>query len=48
MIKKEKSLYKVESESGKNLGKYKTEKEAKKRLQQVEYFKHKSLIKGMK
>lgn len=41
MIKKEKSNYKVESKSGKNLGKYKTKKEAEKRLKQVEYFKHK-------
>lgn len=29
------------SVSGKNLGKYKTKKEAEKRLKQVEYFKHK-------
>lgn len=42
MIKKEKSGYRVVSESGKNLGgPYKTKKEAEKRLQQVEYFKHK-------
>jgi hypothetical protein len=40
MIKKVKDGYKVLSEKGKNLGgPYKTEAEAKKRLQQVEYFK---------
>ena len=32
--------WQVQSEKGKNLGTYKTEKEAKKRLQQVHYFKH--------
>jgi hypothetical protein len=43
MIKKTESGYKVVSEKGnKNLGgPYKTKKEAEKRLQQVEYFKHK-------
>jgi hypothetical protein len=42
MIKKVKGGYKVTSEKGKNLGgPYKTMAEAKKRLQQVEYFKHK-------
>ncbi len=42
MIKKESGGYKVVSEKGKNLGgPYKTKKQAKKRLQQVEYFKHK-------
>lgn len=47
MIKKFGKLYKVLSESKdksgkhKNLGSYKSEKEAKKRIQQVEYFKHK-------
>jgi len=43
MIKKVKEGYKVLSEkSGKNLGgPYKTREEAVKRLQQVEYFKHK-------
>jgi hypothetical protein len=41
MIKKVKEGYKVLSEkTGKNLGgPYKTKEEAKKRLQQVEYFK---------
>ncbi len=44
MIKKTKSGYKVVSETGKNLGgPYKTEAEAKKRLRQVEYFKHKKI-----
>jgi hypothetical protein len=43
MIKKVKEGYKVVSEkAGKNLGgPYKTKEQAKKRLQQVEYFKHK-------
>jgi hypothetical protein len=43
MIKKTEGGYKVISEKGnKNLGgPYKTKKEAEKRLQQVEYFKHK-------
>jgi hypothetical protein len=42
MIKKVGGGYKVLSEKGKNLGgPYKTKKEAEKRLQQVEFFKHK-------
>jgi len=42
MIVKEKEGYRVKSEKGKNLGgPYKTKAEAQKRLQQVEYFKHK-------
>lgn len=42
MIKKTGSGYKVESKTGKNLGSgYPTKKQAEKRLQQVEYFKHK-------
>jgi hypothetical protein len=42
MIKKAGGGYKVLSEKGKNLGGlYKTKKAAAKRLQQVEYFKHK-------
>ena len=42
MIKKAGGGYKVLSEKGKHLGgPYKTRKEAEKRLQQVEYFKHK-------
>jgi hypothetical protein len=41
MIKKVSGGYKVVSEKGKNLGgPYKTKKEAKKRLAQVEFFKH--------
>lgn len=40
MITKEHDGYHVRSEDGKNLGgPYKTEKEAKERLRQVEYFK---------
>ena len=42
MIKKVKGGDRVVSESGKNLGgPYKSKKAARKRLQQVEYFKHK-------
>lgn len=42
MIRKEGSKWYVYSESGKNLGgPYDTKAEAKKRLQQIEYFKHK-------
>ena len=41
MIKKEKKGYTVRSKKGKNLGKYNSRQEAAKRLQQVEYFKHK-------
>ena len=40
MIKKVKECYRVVSESGKNMGTYKTLAEAKKRLRQIEYFKH--------
>jgi hypothetical protein len=42
MITKTAKGYSVKSEKGKNLGgPYKTREEAKKRLRQVEYFKHK-------
>jgi hypothetical protein len=41
MIQKVKEGYQVVSEkSGRNMGIYKTEKEAKKRLIQIDYFKH--------
>jgi hypothetical protein len=41
MITKSAKGYSVKSEKGKNLGgPYKTREEAKKRLRQVEYFKH--------
>lgn len=42
MIKKVKEGYRVVSEKGRNMGTYKTEGEAKKRLAQIEYFKHKN------
>jgi hypothetical protein len=43
MIVKVKGGYEVHSEKGKNLGgPYKSRAQAKKRLQQVEYFKHRS------
>ena len=41
MIRKVKEGYRVVSESGRNMGTYPTNEEAKKRLQQIEYFKHK-------
>ena len=42
MIRKVKGGYKVYSDDGKALSKvYKTKGEAQKRLQQIEYFKHK-------
>ena len=40
MIKKIKGGYRVVAESGRNMGLYKTLAEAKKRLRQIEYFKH--------
>ena len=40
MIKKEGSKHVVRSKKGKSLGKYNSRREAAKRLQQVEYFKH--------
>lgn len=41
MIKKVKEGYRVLSESGRNMGTYPTKEEAKKRLQQIEFFKQK-------
>ncbi|MDP3016057.1 MAG: hypothetical protein Q8N70_03165 [Deltaproteobacteria bacterium] len=41
MIQKVKEGYRVVSESGRNMGTYPTKEEAKKRLQQIDYFKHK-------
>jgi ribosomal protein S4E len=41
VIRKVKEGYRVVSESGRNMGTYPTKEEAKKRLQQIEYFKHK-------
>lgn len=41
MIKKIKQGYRVVSESGRNMGTYKTKEEAKIRLRQIEFFKHK-------
>ena len=40
MIRKVKDGYRVVAESGRNMGTYKTEEEAKKRLRQIEFFKH--------
>jgi len=41
VIRKVKEGYRVVSESERNMGTYPTKEEAKKRLQQIEYFKHK-------
>lgn len=41
MIRKVKEGYRVVSEkTGRNMGTYKTKEEAKKRLKQIEFFKH--------
>lgn len=40
MISKKGHQYQVQSRKGRNLGTYKSKRGAKKRLQQVEYFKH--------
>ena len=40
MIKKQGSKYVVMAESGRVMGEYKTKAEAKKRLQQIEFFKN--------
>ncbi len=40
MIIKLKKGYQVRAESGRNMGTYRTKEEAKKRLRQIEYFKH--------
>lgn len=42
MITKVNGGYKVVSEKGRNMGTYKTKEEAKKRLRQIEFFKHKN------
>lgn len=44
MIKKVKEVYRVVAGSGRNMGTYKTEKEAKERLRQIEYFKRKNKL----
>lgn len=41
MIIKVKEGYRVVAESGRNMGTYQTKEEAKKRLRQIEFFKHK-------
>lgn len=40
MIRKVKGGYRVVAESGRNMGTYKSKEEAKKRLRQIEIFKH--------
>jgi hypothetical protein len=46
MVKKTKNGYKVVSEkSGRSFGEYRSLAEAKKRLRQVEYFKHRKAAK---
>lgn len=46
MIKKIGSKYVVVAESGRKMGTYKTKKEAKERLRQIEFFKHLSKRSG--
>jgi hypothetical protein len=48
MIRKIKSGYRVVSESGRNMGTYRTMDEAKRRLKQIEFFKHQAKKVGMK
>lgn len=43
MIRKVKGGYKVTSKSGKPMGRYRSRAAARKRLRQIEYFKHKKL-----
>ncbi len=40
MIRKIKGGWRVVAESGRNMGSYHTKTEAKKRLRQIEFFKH--------
>ena len=40
MIRKIKGGWRVVAESGRNMGTYKTKREAKERLRQIEFFKH--------
>ena len=40
MIQKQGKKYKIVSQEGKTLGVFDTEEEAKKRLREIEYFKH--------
>ena len=40
MIRKVQGRYRVLSESGRNMGTYRTKAEAEKRLRQIEMFKH--------
>ena len=47
MIRKTPSGFKVVSHKGKNLGgPYRSRAAARRRLQQVEYFKHRAIVKG--
>ncbi len=48
MIKKHGSKYLLLAESGRHMGEYKTKAEAKKRLQQIEFFKHLKSSSGLK
>ena len=48
MIKKHGSKYLVVAESGRHMGEYKTKTEAKKRLQQIEFFKRLKSSSGLK
>lgn len=46
MIKKQGGEYAVKSESGKPMGTYDTAAAARRRLAQIEYFKHRDKAKG--
>jgi len=48
MIKKHGSKYVVVAESGRHMGEYKTMAEAKRRLAQIEFFKHLKSGSGLK
>ena len=48
MIRKQGSKYVVLAESGRHMGEYKTKAEAKKCLQQIEFFKHLKSGSGLK
>ena len=48
MIKKVGSKYLVVAESGRHMGEYKTKTEAKRRLAQIEFFKHLKSGSGLK
>lgn len=48
IVKTKAGKYRVVSKEGKNLGTFDTKEEAYKRLQEIEFFKHKSIFKKKK